>query len=387
MIKPVMSDAEIKRRKKIQGHITQTTSTLGLGSLGVLAASRGTKNPTAYKAFKKVPGLRKTTSPKQMQDKMKDAALTGSLVSGGIGGVGGYNFAAYTGAESRKRKAATVKKSDDMSPTFSDEGISKRFEVVSKIGEWKTIDQRELSQRRSRKAMRYAGAGAAAGAALIAGGHGAGATKKTVGLARGAKATMKNPMFNSKSKRKVIYEGVKDSAKADGGVAAQLGGGALIGASGVVGSGAKGHHTYQQHKVNERRRANFKRDVEKAWTPSSSKFDPEGKREKRADAYPKVLAVGSGAAAGAAGYKGLQAIKAGAKAKQYKKTMKNPKHAAQSSTHRGFKAAQKSSAVKGGKLAAVAVGLGGGAVAAEKWKKSKSWSPYVSKSAFGVDHD
>ena len=38
----MMSDAEIKRRKRVQGHVSQATGALGLAALGgTLAASRG----------------------------------------------------------------------------------------------------------------------------------------------------------------------------------------------------------------------------------------------------------------------------------------------------------------------------------------------------------
>lgn len=97
-----MSDAELRRRKKLQGEISRTTSTLGLGALGVTgAAALASKKPGALRAVQKVPGLKHTTP-----EKMKDVAINTGLVSGGIGGVGGYNFAAYTGAESKKRKQA-----------------------------------------------------------------------------------------------------------------------------------------------------------------------------------------------------------------------------------------------------------------------------------------
>jgi len=102
----VMSDAEIRRRKKVQGHISQTTSTLGLTSLGLLGASVATKKPGSrtYGALKRIPQLKKIETPSQMSGKLKDASLATSVTAGGIGGVGGYNFAAYTAAESKKKK-------------------------------------------------------------------------------------------------------------------------------------------------------------------------------------------------------------------------------------------------------------------------------------------
>jgi hypothetical protein len=98
MAKPLMSDAEIKRRKKAQGTITQTTSTLGLTGLTALGSSALLRRGK----LQKVPGI-----PKKLKNadptKVKEFGQNTSVVAGGIGGLGGYNFAAYTNAESRKR--------------------------------------------------------------------------------------------------------------------------------------------------------------------------------------------------------------------------------------------------------------------------------------------
>ncbi len=108
MSQRIMSDAEIRRRKKVQGTTSKTTSTLGLAGFGIgaatIAASKGKGAPGRLKAIRKVPGLKKATP-----EKLKDAGLYTSLTSGGIGSVGGYNFAAYTNAESRKRKTMVTK--------------------------------------------------------------------------------------------------------------------------------------------------------------------------------------------------------------------------------------------------------------------------------------
>lgn len=93
-----MSDAEIKRRKKAQGRISQTTGALGLASLGAFSAS---KIPGS-KAAKLVPMARKI-NPK----KAENIALGTSTAGAGIGGAGSFNFAAYTNAEGRKRKPVT----------------------------------------------------------------------------------------------------------------------------------------------------------------------------------------------------------------------------------------------------------------------------------------
>ena len=115
----LMSDAEIKRRKKVQGRISQTTSTLGLAGVTVgTAAVLASKKPGSLKRMRKLPGQEKLTA-----DKLKDAGLYTSLASGGIGGVGGYNFAAYTNAESRKRTMIQPKKPVKKSAGVSAFGI------------------------------------------------------------------------------------------------------------------------------------------------------------------------------------------------------------------------------------------------------------------------
>jgi hypothetical protein len=106
----LMSDAEIKRRKRAQGHISQTTGTLGLAALGgTLAASRGGRT-----ALRKIPKLEsKIRAPKPLdpdRDKIKGAVTPVLATSAGLGGLGAFNFASYTNAESRKRNMNPVKK-------------------------------------------------------------------------------------------------------------------------------------------------------------------------------------------------------------------------------------------------------------------------------------
>lgn len=78
-----MTDVELRRRKKLAGNIALTTSTVGLGGLGLLGAGVALKKPRLTKI-----------------------ATTGSIVNGGIGGAGGYNFAAINRAEAKKRPVA-----------------------------------------------------------------------------------------------------------------------------------------------------------------------------------------------------------------------------------------------------------------------------------------
>lgn len=113
MASRLMSDAELRRRKKLQGHISVTTGTLGLTALGgtLLATKSGSKATKATFAAigRKRPALLK---PKKLKQHTAPILAAGA----GIGGAGSFNFASYTNAESRKRKQLTpVKKNDTMS--------------------------------------------------------------------------------------------------------------------------------------------------------------------------------------------------------------------------------------------------------------------------------
>lgn len=125
MASRIMSDAEIRRRKKLQGRISQTTGTLGLTSL----AAYGTSKIPGAKFMAKTPKLRRIASSIDTK-KAKDIALGTSTAGAGIGGAGSYNFAAYTNAESRKRKPAmsTVKKSHEV-PFVGEEGTAATYEA------------------------------------------------------------------------------------------------------------------------------------------------------------------------------------------------------------------------------------------------------------------
>lgn len=158
MPRELMSDAELKRRKKIQGRISQTTSTLGLTGVGIgSAALIAGKKPGALRAVqRKVPAARKLTP-----EKLKDAGLYTSLASGGIGGVGGYNFAAYTNAESRKRQPVRKSVAPDMDGTYGEEGFAKAWEPQAR--------NFDAESKRHNRARNYELAGAGGTIALAGG--------------------------------------------------------------------------------------------------------------------------------------------------------------------------------------------------------------------------
>lgn len=260
MANRIMSDAEIRRRKKLQGHISQATGALGLTALGgtLLATKTGGKGTkAAFKAMgRERPGFLK---PK----KLKKATAPILATSAGIGGAGAFNFAAYTNAESRKRKVAmtTVKKSNDYLYAGEEGTAAAYLEEISKLGEWKTIDQRELSQRRARKYMRAAGAAVGGGTGLVLLHRRPGDTQKVAHAAKLIRAATKGPA-SAKVKAGNIGRIARQEAS-EHTTGAKIGAGAIAGGA-ALGGAAKGAHTYQQHKINERRRTHYKQGLKKS---------------------------------------------------------------------------------------------------------------------------
>lgn len=163
----LMSETEQRRRQKLQSKIGRTTSTMGLTALGVTgAAAVAAKKPGALKAIRKVPGLTGAT-PKGMES----AALKSGIVSGGIGGVGGFNQASIYSAESRRRKQAVpVKKSYGLEMGYyGEEGNPLTHEEIeAEIEKAWTPSASNFDAERSRKKR----TGAYEGAALVGAGAG-----------------------------------------------------------------------------------------------------------------------------------------------------------------------------------------------------------------------
>lgn len=129
MAKELMSDAEMRRRQKLQGKIGRTTSTLGLAGVGLAGAGALAAHKPGL--LRKIPKLKEASPEKlhQTGEKLKNAAFYTGITSGGIGGVGGFNQASIYSAESRKRKQTVpVKKELGMDMGyFGDEGIAKAW--------------------------------------------------------------------------------------------------------------------------------------------------------------------------------------------------------------------------------------------------------------------
>lgn len=219
----LMSDTEIRHRKKIQGISSRTTGTLGLASLGAFAAGRaGGTGKYALKAQKAIPALRRIKP--SVADKV---ALGTSTAAGGIGGATSYNFAAYTSAEAKKKKM--VMKSMDIEPIAGEEGIAKAWEPVGR-----TYDPE--SQRKARN-QHQVQAAAGSATALAGSSVGAGALKQHYEKKRG-QIRPKNLVGEMSPKQKNWAEnlggGKKLHAKAVKAGKAQLGlGAAAVGALGV----------------------------------------------------------------------------------------------------------------------------------------------------------
>jgi hypothetical protein len=157
MASRLMSDAEVRRRKKMQGHISQTTSTLGLGGLGVTGvAALAAKKPGVLRAVQKIPKMKNAT-PK----KMKDTAINTGIVSGGISGYSAPHAVKAVKA-SRKVKPKVMAEVQDRTNS-----AGKPYKIALGSQGEKAIPLKAL------KAVGHHGGRAAAGAAVTAGAVGA----------------------------------------------------------------------------------------------------------------------------------------------------------------------------------------------------------------------
>lgn len=162
----IMSDAEIKRRKRLQGHLSQTTGALGLAAMtGTLAASRPGRR--ALRGIPKIGEHIKKPPPRDPnKDRIKGAVTPVLATSAGIGGLGAFNFAAYTNAESRKRQTMAqppkkkVVKRDEMAPEYGE---------VAKAWTPQTTpydpEKKRMTRNQKQQVGAYAGGGALLGAA------------------------------------------------------------------------------------------------------------------------------------------------------------------------------------------------------------------------------
>ena len=151
----VMTTEELKRRKKLQAGISVTTSTLGLAALGMkggsVAAGRVARSAkAANKAMaggpaKFSPMAQKAKKFKKISQGLNRASINTSIGAGGIGGVGGYNFASYTRAEGKKKQP------------------------VAKAVDWQNISEHERRARDSRRTRERGKSAAGLGVGIATG--------------------------------------------------------------------------------------------------------------------------------------------------------------------------------------------------------------------------
>jgi hypothetical protein len=183
-----MSDTELRQRRKVQGNIGRTTSTLGLGGLGMTgAALAARKSPGALKALQRVPkvGAKLGKTPEEASGKLKTAAINTGLVSGGIGGVGGFNQASIYSDEARRRKPVAKGLTDDVG-CYGEEGVSKK--------DWQPSASKHDSERsRMKRSQAYEDVGGPVTGVLAAGaGYKGAKAGKLLRANRGVHANAKN---------------------------------------------------------------------------------------------------------------------------------------------------------------------------------------------------
>ena len=150
---------------------------MGLTGAGLIATSAlANRKPGALRAIRKIPKLNNVTPAK-----IKDAGYITGSTAGGIGGLGGYNFAAYTNAEGKKRQAVKKSMDNEISPTYGEVGFSKAWEPVAR-------NYTPEGQRRKRN-KRQAAAGMGGGAAALVGAAALDEGIAAPKLAEGAKNT------------------------------------------------------------------------------------------------------------------------------------------------------------------------------------------------------
>jgi hypothetical protein len=173
--------------------------------------------------------------------------------------------------------------------------------------------------------------------------------------------------------------------------------------AGVGGIGSFNFAQYTRAEADKGRRVkkNFYGGIEMPELPVegiNKAYDPEEKRMKRADAYSNATTALAGAATAGAAQQGRQAYRGARRIKVMPNSaqLKEVKDKGGKTTHRygaRFNALDydvvKPTLKSGGRAALLAGAAGGSLYAGKKVreKKKTTWSPYVAKSAFGVDHD
>ena len=168
-VNKAMSDAELRRRKAMQSKISITGGTLGLAALG----ARGAGSKIGLRAAQRA-GV-KVKNPAATGEKLKDASNLLTTAGAGVGGVGAFNFAAYTQAESKRRRMTTQ-------PVRKDRFLDTHRQHISTSAE---RGYEHLRRGRNKKAG-WAAANAGLTAVNLAGTRRAGTGGKVLGYGLGA---------------------------------------------------------------------------------------------------------------------------------------------------------------------------------------------------------
>ena len=105
------SDKQLRAHKRAQGYVSATGATLGIAALG----AAGVKTGVGRRGALKLARLSNHASPQAGAKVVRGQRKIGGAVSGltvgsaGVGGVGGYNFAAIQSQESRRKVAKAIR--------------------------------------------------------------------------------------------------------------------------------------------------------------------------------------------------------------------------------------------------------------------------------------
>ena len=165
---PLMSDAQLRRRKKAQAKFSEGSAIAGLTGLGLIAAKPGLKR--LPKIIGKIPQTKKAETGERWSKHAHNAAIYSGIAATGIGGAGSINFARIQNDEARRRPIAKYERLDERTK------IGRNFEAYSAYSPQRYAPQNrgarpEHSRRRRQKfytpALIAGGAGSiAAGSAL-----------------------------------------------------------------------------------------------------------------------------------------------------------------------------------------------------------------------------
>lgn len=273
----VWSDQQLSAHKKAQAGISLAGSALGLSALS--AKGGAALLPKVARAGRLAP----------LAPKLDRAATNLTIGGAGLGGVGGINVAGIQSAEAKKKVSKAM--------TVSAWGVDHGTEVSKGIGDWKSIDQRERAQVRSRRRQRQATAvGMSSGA--LAGSLAATHIPETKTAVRDVKSFAH---MAGHGQLKTAASMAPSLARSNPfGAAVGVGAGLAAGAL-VANRADRGVEAYHQHKINERRRARVHKAMSeelKEQRRSNAKVVSEHRSSGVGHGALAGLSVGAGLAAG-----------------------------------------------------------------------------------------